>query len=100
MTSRSSPWRTTRCHPAPASPSPSAGTRQGGWRPPRPARHPLRTRERTVCYGTLVSELSLADDVATVPETHVTKWCGTEPCGRQVDVAHLIVRVVSLVRAA
>ncbi|MGW7824117.1 ThiF family adenylyltransferase [Streptomyces puniciscabiei] len=41
---------------------------------------PYVTRERTVCYGTLVSELSLAGDVTTVPETHVAKWCGTEPC--------------------
>ncbi|GAA3245459.1 ThiF family adenylyltransferase [Streptomyces labedae] len=36
--------------------------------------------QRTVRYGVLVSELSLAGDVTVVPGTHVVMFSGAEPC--------------------
>lgn len=33
-----------------------------------------------VAYGTLVSNLNLAGDIATTPDTHVAMWVGDNPC--------------------
>jgi hypothetical protein len=41
---------------------------------------PYVTGERQVAYGTLVSELSLAGDQTTRPNTHVVFFAGTTPC--------------------
>ncbi|MFC1421297.1 ThiF family adenylyltransferase [Streptacidiphilus cavernicola] len=44
---------------------------------------PYVAQDRSVRFGTLASELTLAGDVTTVPESHVVKWCGSEPCDRE-----------------
>ncbi|MFF3891264.1 ThiF family adenylyltransferase [Streptomyces sp. NPDC001914] len=41
---------------------------------------PYLDRDRTVRYGTLVSELSLSNDVTVAPNTHVAMFTGLEPC--------------------
>ncbi|MGW0294164.1 ThiF family adenylyltransferase [Streptomyces tuirus] len=41
---------------------------------------PYVDAQRTVRYGVLVSEMSLAGDVTVVPSTHVVMFIGAEPC--------------------
>lgn len=41
---------------------------------------PFVTREKTVAYGILVSELTLAGDVTVRPGTHVAQFAGGIPC--------------------
>ncbi len=41
---------------------------------------PYVTANRTVEYGTLVSELTLAGDITTTPSTHVVRFAGQMPC--------------------
>ncbi|MFD8421026.1 ThiF family adenylyltransferase [Streptomyces sp. NPDC059466] len=44
---------------------------------------PYVDNQRTVRYGTLVSQLSLAGDATVVPETHVVMFSGAEPCDHE-----------------
>lgn len=41
---------------------------------------PYATSERTVGYGALVSELTLAADRTAKPSSHVAMFCGSTPC--------------------
>lgn len=43
---------------------------------------PYVTSDRTVQYGTLVSELTLSGDVTSSPSTHVVTFRGSTPCDR------------------
>ncbi|GAB2889985.1 ThiF family adenylyltransferase [Streptomyces deserti] len=44
---------------------------------------PYVDSQRTIHYGVLVSQLSLAGDVTVLPETHVVMFSGAEPCDHQ-----------------
>ncbi|MCD7444745.1 ThiF family adenylyltransferase [Streptomyces lincolnensis] len=44
---------------------------------------PYVDAQRTVRYGTLVSQLSLAGDATVTPETHVAMFSGAEPCDHE-----------------
>ncbi len=44
---------------------------------------PYVTEDRSIKWGTLVSELTLAGDVTTRPSTHVVMFAGDMPCDRE-----------------
>ena len=44
---------------------------------------PYVTEDRTIKYGVLVSELTLAGDATTTPNTHVVMFAGAMPCDAQ-----------------
>jgi hypothetical protein len=49
---------------------------------------PYVNSKREVCYGTLISDLTLAGDVTTKPGSHVAYFTGDHPCnadGTQID---------------
>jgi len=43
---------------------------------------PYVNQEGTVCYGSLVSALDLAGDIAVAPQSHVAYFIGSRPCHR------------------
>ena len=47
---------------------------------------PYVNSQKTVSFGTLVSELTLAGDVTTKPRTHVAQFIGEHPCNKNGTV--------------
>ena len=51
---------------------------------------PYVTSERTIQYGTLVSELNLAGDVVITPKDHVVHFIGSHPCHKDGSIIRQI----------